>query len=95
MGSLLVAALGPTIAFGVFALLALRFGAESRPWFDERPVRDDRPNWFAIPRSAAPPVDERRPTGGTPIAQERPAASPSRAAISPSGVWSAASTSGS
>jgi len=52
----------PTIGFGIFALLALRFGAESRPWFDGRPVTDDRPNWFPIagppPRAPAPPPPE-------------------------------------
>jgi hypothetical protein len=40
-------------AFGLVAWLALRHGAESRPWFDERPVRDDRPNWPPIPRRRA------------------------------------------
>jgi hypothetical protein len=48
MGSVLVAMLGPTVVFGLFALLAMRFGAESRPYFDERPVVDERPNWFPI-----------------------------------------------
>ena len=33
---------------GVFALLAMWLGAETRPWFDERPVLDDRPNWWPI-----------------------------------------------
>jgi hypothetical protein len=47
--------LGPTIGFGLFALLAMRFGVDSRPGFDERPVKDDRPNWFAIPGSAPRP----------------------------------------
>ena len=45
----------PTIGFGLFALLAMRFGAESRPGFDGRPVKDDRPNWFAIPGSGPRP----------------------------------------
>jgi hypothetical protein len=27
-------------AFGVFEVLAVRYGAESRPGFDERPERD-------------------------------------------------------
>jgi hypothetical protein len=48
MGAVLLAMLGPTVVFGLFALLAMRFGAESRPYFDERPVLDDRPNWFPI-----------------------------------------------
>ena len=46
----------PTLVFGIFALLALWLGAETRPWFDERPVRDDRPNWYPIARSL--PSDE-------------------------------------
>ena len=76
--------LGPTIGFGLFALLAMRYGVETRPGFDERPVKDDRPNWFAIPgsgprpeRPAPRPRDdghrERTPA-------PRPAASPARAA---------------
>jgi hypothetical protein len=48
VGAVLFAMLGPTVLFGVFALLAVKFGAESRPYFDERPVVDDRPNWFPI-----------------------------------------------
>ncbi len=51
----LITMLGPTIGFGLFALLAMRYGAETRPGFDGRPVKDDRPNWFAIPRSAPRP----------------------------------------
>jgi hypothetical protein len=51
MGAVLLAMLGPTVGFGLFAFLAVRFGAESRPYFDERPVVDDRPNWFPIARS--------------------------------------------
>jgi hypothetical protein len=87
--------LGPTVGFGLFALLAMRYGAETRPGFDERPVKDDRPNWFAIPGSA--PRPERPPPrrrGGEghpasaparrpaprPAAALRPAASPVRAA---------------
>ena len=35
-----LAILAPTAGFGLFALLALRFGAESRPGFDEKPVLD-------------------------------------------------------
>jgi len=31
-------------AFGLFEILALRYGADSRPVFDERPVGDRRPN---------------------------------------------------
>jgi hypothetical protein len=89
----------PTAGFGLFALLALRFGAESRPGFDEKPVLDGRPNWFAIPGSAPrPPRGELRVTGGgkpTPRPVGQPAASRTRAATRPSGVWSPASTAGS
>ena len=46
--------LGPTVGFGIFALLALRFGAESRPGFDEKPVLDDRPNLMPLPRPPEP-----------------------------------------
>jgi hypothetical protein len=84
----------PTLIFGVFALLALWFGAETRPWFDERPVRDERPNWWPIRRSV--PLDEDdedEPPDGTPVpvpaapqgGQPRPVVA-TRAAISPSGV---------
>ncbi len=31
-------------AFGLFEVLALRYGADSRPVFDERPVRAHRRN---------------------------------------------------
>jgi len=41
----------PTVVFGLFAIAALLWGAESRPGFDEKPVLDDRPNWFPIPGS--------------------------------------------
>jgi hypothetical protein len=44
MGEALFVMLGPTVVFGLFAVIAMRFGAESRPGFDGRPVRDDRPN---------------------------------------------------
>jgi hypothetical protein len=89
----------PTAGFGLFALLALRFGAESRPGFDEKPVLDDRPNWFPIPGSATRPVrDELREKGGGEAsrhAEPQPAASPTRASTRPSGGWSPASTAGS
>jgi len=86
----------PTAIFGVFALLSVWLGAESRPWFDERPVLDDRPNWWPVRRSG--PADEdddedEDPPDGTPApapapprAQPRPAAVATRAATSPSGV---------
>jgi hypothetical protein len=88
----------PTVVFGVFALLSLWFGAESRPWFDERPVLDERPNWWPVRRSAPADEDEdddedEEPPDGTPApapdpprAQPRPAAVATRAATSPSGV---------
>ena len=41
----LVGVFAAVIPFAIVAVLALRFGAESRPGFDERPIRDDRPNW--------------------------------------------------
>jgi hypothetical protein len=94
LGVLLGIAL-PPLFFGVFALLAMWLGAETRPWFDERPVRDDRPNWFPIARRRRreddePVVDE--PVDGTVVpaapglpAQPRPAAL-TRAATSPAGV---------
>jgi hypothetical protein len=88
----------PTLIFGVFALLALWLGAETRPWFDERPVLDDRPNWGPIRRSVPTDDDEDEqedrddPPDGTPApvpvparGQPRPAAATS-AAMSPSGV---------
>src|SRR3954468_7625966 len=58
VGELLLAMLGPTVVFGLFALLAVKFGAESRPYFDERPVVDDRPNWFPIAGSGSDDEDE-------------------------------------
>jgi hypothetical protein len=80
MGAALLAILAPTAAFGLLALLALRFGAETRPGFDEKPVLDDRPNWPAI--ACRPPVhrDDPEPRGGEPAAA-RPV--PRRAAARP------------
>ena len=101
----------PTLVFGLFALLAIRFGAESRPCSTRRrstttaqlvPDRalvariedDDTPDDgepLRGPRAAAraaPAPGRRQPALGAP-------ASASSAAMSPSGVWSAASTSGS
>jgi hypothetical protein len=101
MGAVLLAMLGPTVVFGLFALLAMRFGAESRPYFDERPVVDDRPNWFPIAgsgRGAEDDEDDDGPPDGEPeVVRERalaparrqpavPLASASSAATSPSGV---------
>ena len=88
----------PTLIFGVFALLALWLGAETRPWFDERPVLDERPNWWPISRSVPTDDDEDDeedrddPPDGTPApvpvparVQPRPAVA-TKAATSPSGV---------
>jgi len=97
MGQVLLAMFGPTVVFGLFALLAMRFGAESRPYFDERPVLDDRPNWFPIAGSGGDDEDdddEDPPDDGVPEAAPAPArrqpavplASARSAATSPSGV---------
>jgi hypothetical protein len=89
----------PPAIFGVFALLAVWLGAESRPWFDERPVLDDRPNWWPIVRRVPRDEDEvlvadepDEHDDGTPVPVEAPIARPqrpaalTRAATSPSGV---------
>ena len=101
MGAVLLAMLGPTVLFGLFALLAVRFGAESRPYFDERPVVDDRPNWFPIAGirgdDLEDDLDDDSDDGETmpvpdvapvpsPRQPTRPLASPRSAATSPSGV---------
>jgi hypothetical protein len=94
--------LGPTLLFGLFALLAIKFGAESRPYFDERPVLDDRPNWFPIAGSGGgddeDEDDDEPPDDGEPEAVPEAAPAPARrqpavplasarsAATSPSGV---------
>ena len=97
MVELLLAMGVPTAGFGLFALLAYWAGAESRPWFDERPVLDDRPNWFPIARRIKDPdaeesADDDEPRGGR-LPARAGSASPSaraaaatRAATSPSGV---------
>jgi hypothetical protein len=75
--------LAPTLGFGLFALLAMRFGAESRPGFDGRPVKDDRPNLFPLPRSTPPPrTREHRGDDGHRIrtAPQRSAPAPRRSA---------------
>ena len=99
MAEVLLATLGPTIGFGLFALLCMRFGAESRPYFDERPVLDERPNWFPIAGSRGddeddddePPDDgepEAVPEAAAPARRQPavPLASARSAATSPSGV---------
>ena len=102
MGQVLLAMFVPTIGFGLLALLAVKFGAESRPFFDERPVVDDRPNWFPIAGAGARDDDEDEdddepPDDGEPEAVPEAAVAPRRqpalplasarsAATSPSGV---------
>ncbi len=98
MVELLLAIGAPTAGFGLFALLAYWAGAESRPWFDERPVLDDRPNWFPITRRVEDPdadesEDDDEPRSGTPVPVTAPArrrqrapSAATRAATSPSGV---------
>jgi hypothetical protein len=92
----------PPLIFGVFAVLAMWLGAETRPWFDERPVLDDRPNWWPIVRRLPRDRDEEaldvdEPTDGTlepvaaPPVRPQPRAQPRPAAAtsavtSPSGV---------
>ena len=82
-----LAILAPTAGFGLFALLALRFGAESRPGFDEKPVLDDRPNLMPLPRTGSsttgvgPPPAARRPvTAPAPVrvAARAPSRPPAR-----------------
>jgi hypothetical protein len=102
MLEVLVGILLPPAIFGVFALLAVWLGAESRPWFDERPVLDDRPNWWPIVRRVPSDDDEElavadEADGGTPAplvatsVRRRPRAqsrpaAATSAATSPSGV---------
>ena len=67
----LLAMVGPMVVFGLFSLLAVRYGAETRPYFDERPVIDERPNWFPIPGARPDEADEDEdddePQGGEPM----------------------------
>jgi hypothetical protein len=100
MVQVLFAMFGPMVAFGLFALLCMRFGAESRPYFDEQPVLDDRPNWFPIAGAGGGDDDDEdddEPQGGEPVPVAEPArarpqparvpvASVSSAVTSPSGV---------
>jgi hypothetical protein len=92
----------PPLIFGVFAVLAMWLGAETRPWFDERPVLDDRPNWWPIVRRLPRDRDEEtldvdEPADGilepvaAPASRSAPRAQPrpaaaTSAATSPSGV---------
>ena len=100
MLDVLFAMLAPTVGFGLFALLCMRFGAESRPYFDERPVADERPNWFPIAGSGLGADDDEDDDVGPPDAEPVPDAAPAvarqplavplasarSAATSPSGV---------
>jgi len=86
MGAVLFAMIGPTVVFGLFALLAVRYGAESRPYFDERPVVDDRPNWFPIAGSGRGDEDEDDddPQDGEPMpAAEQPETAPAERGARP------------
>jgi hypothetical protein len=92
----------PPLIFGVFAVLAMWLGAETRPWFDERPVLDDRPNWWPIVRRLPRDRDEEaldvdEPADGilepvaAPASRSAPRVQPrpaaaTSAATSPSGV---------
>jgi hypothetical protein len=86
----------PIAVFGAFALLAMWLGAETRPWFDERIVRDDRPNWWAIsrrlprdddePAPAEPPDPMSVPAPVVVARRQRPPAALTRAATNPAGV---------
>jgi hypothetical protein len=96
MLEVLIGMFAPVVVFGAFALLSVWLGAESRPWFDERIVRDERPNWWPISRRLPSDDDEpeaAEPPDGTvaPLPeivarrQPRPAAV-TKAATSPAGV---------
>jgi hypothetical protein len=96
MAEVLLATLGPTVGFGLFALLCMRFGAESRLYFEGRPVVDDRPNWFPIAGAGTAEDDGEDDDPGPPDAEPAPVparqpravpvASARSAATSPSGV---------
>jgi hypothetical protein len=86
----------PIVVFGAFGLLSVWLGADSRAWFDERPVRDDRPNWFPIARrlprdddeepAVGPPDGELVPEPAITARRQPPPAALTRAATSPAGV---------
>ena len=99
MVDFLFAMFAPTIAFGLFALLAAKFGAESRPYFDERPVVDERPNWFPIAGSGSDDDeedDDDPPDDGEPEAVPEASTAPRRQPALPlaSARSAATSTSG-
>jgi hypothetical protein len=93
MLEVLIGMFAPVVVFGAFALLSMWLGAESRPWFDERPVRDERPNWGPIPRrlpredevNVEPPDAIVQPAPAT-AARRQPRAALTNAATSPAGV---------
>jgi hypothetical protein len=88
----------PMGIFGAFGLLSMWLGAESRPWFDERPVRDrdERPNWWPIarrlpsdddePAASEPPDGKLVPAPAITVSRQSPPAAATRAATSPAGV---------
>ncbi len=97
MLEVLIGIFAPVVVFGAFGLLSVWLGADSRPWFDERPVRDDRPNWFPIARRLPRDDDEEpvvsEPPDGTLVPapavaarRQLPPAALTRAATSPAGV---------
>jgi hypothetical protein len=99
MLEVLVIMFGPMAAFGLFALLAMRFGAESRPYFDERPVADERPNWFPIAGSGSGDDDDEddedddEPQGGEPLPVPDAAPPPRRQPALPVAAARSAATS--
>jgi hypothetical protein len=97
MLGVLIGMFAPVVVFGAFALLSVWLGAESRPWFDERLVRDDRPNWWPIsrrlpsdeddePAVEEPPDGTLVPAPATVARRQPPPAAVTRAATSPAGV---------
>ena len=92
MGAVFMTMVLPTVAFGLFAVIAVRFGAESRPYFDEQPVVDDRPNWFPIARSV-PTLDEDDTDDGPHDGEAVPVTRPARPKAQPRPVPVAAATS--
>jgi hypothetical protein len=95
MVDVLVAILAPTVGFGLFALLCMRYGAETRPYFDEQPVVDDRPNWFPIAGAGGRDDDEDEddPQDGEPDAVDAPTPAPARRQPRPVPVPVASATS--
>jgi hypothetical protein len=96
MLEVLIGMLLPIVAFGAFGLLSMWLGAETRPWFDERPVHRERPNWFPISRRlprdddepliSEPPDGELVPAPAVAAPRQPPPAALTKAATSPAGV---------